>query len=173
MWWIILYLSGWSFFVLHISVWIRAPCPWYLSQSMTPSKDWQNPDRPLSITRCSNEMSSGSVCSRRRGLMGSDGTQQSACPQEQMAHNTPHFLVFFSVIEISYTEGSYQSLSMLHTFSLDLSVSQSKVVVSPMTLSILMISEECPRRESHASFLQEIPTTACLQSTDIVLMSWK
>lgn len=34
--------------------------------------------------------------------MSSDGTQQLVCPQKQMARNTPHFLVFFSIIEISY-----------------------------------------------------------------------
>lgn len=45
----------------------------------------------------------GCACSRRRGFMGSDGTQQQACPQKQMVRNTPHFLVFFSIIEISYT----------------------------------------------------------------------
>lgn len=88
---------------LRVSIWIHAPHPWYHSQSMTPSKAWQNTDRPLSITLCCGEMSSGSVCSRRRGFMGSDETQQPACPQKQMARNTPHFLVFFSIIEISYT----------------------------------------------------------------------
>lgn len=68
--------------------------------------------------------------------MGCDGTQQPACPQEQMAHNTPHFLVFFSVIEISCTQGSYQSLSAPHTFSLRVSVSQSEVAGSPVIVRI-------------------------------------
>lgn len=110
---------------LLLSIWIHVPHAWYHTQSMTPSKAWQNKDRPLSITLRCDEMSSGAVCSRRDALMGSDGTQQLACPQEQMAGSSPHFLVFFSIIEISYTEGSYQSLSTLHTFSLDLSLSQS------------------------------------------------
>lgn len=35
------------------------------------------------------------------GLTNSDEAQQLLCPQKQMIRNTPHFLVFFSIIDIS------------------------------------------------------------------------
>lgn len=71
--------NGSSLFSSEHRVYLYTP-PWYVSQSMIPSKAWQNTDRPLSITLRCGEMSSGSVCSRWRGFMGSDGTQQPACP---------------------------------------------------------------------------------------------
>lgn len=46
----------------------RSPSLIPLAQSMTPSKPWQNKERPLSITLCCAEMSSGVCLLRLKGL---------------------------------------------------------------------------------------------------------
>lgn len=46
----------------------RSPSLIPLAQSMTPSKAWQNKERPLSITLCRAEMSSGVCLLRLKGL---------------------------------------------------------------------------------------------------------
>lgn len=67
-----------------------------LSQSMTPSKGWQNKERPLSITLGRAEMSSG-LCLLKLGggFMSGDGTQQLVCRSPENKWFATH-LIFLS-----------------------------------------------------------------------------